>query len=195
MATGEVLDITLMVTHVLEALHIPYLVGGSLASSLYGIPRATQDVDLVADISLTDVEPFVQALNDDFYIDAGMINDAIQRRSSFNIIHLATMFKVDVFILKADPTSQEEMSRRHAYTLPATPNRTLIIASAEDIILQKLYWYELGNRISERQWRDVLGVIKVQHRNLDQIYMDKIARRMGLYDLLQTAWEQVRENR
>ncbi len=117
----EILEITLYVTETLERLGVPYLVGGSLASSLHGTPRATQDVDLVADLRLQHVPALVAALEETFYVDHEMIRDAIARRSSFNVIHLETMFKVDVFILKDDPASRQEMERRQVYRVLDTP--------------------------------------------------------------------------
>jgi hypothetical protein len=140
------------IAQALDELGIPYIVGGSLASSVYGIPRATQDVDLVADINLTHVEAFTNALTEEFYVDADMIRDAIQRRASFNVIHLATMFKADVFVLKRDAWSREEMSRSRAEQFDAPGGKvTIRFASPEDTLLHKLVWYRLGNEISDRQ--------------------------------------------
>ncbi len=190
MATGEVIDVTLQVVDVFEELGLPYLVGGSLASSLHGIPRATQDVDIVVQLSLGDVKPLVQALEATFYIDADMIKEAIRARSSCNIIHLATMFKVDLFILKDEPLARHEMARRQRFLLPGLGERSLVVASAEDIILQKLIWYRLGNQISERQWKDVLGVLKVRQGALDRDYLDQMAKANGLSDLLLEAFGQ-----
>lgn len=189
MANGEVLDVTLRVTGVLEQMHIPYLVGGSLASSLHGIPRATQDVDLVAHLSADDIQPLVQALQDEFYIDADMIRDAIRRQSSFNLIHLDTLFKVDVFIYRKDALNRQEMARGQRYFLGDEPERSVVIASPEDIILQKLYWYQLGEQVSERQWNDVLGVLKVRGNELDVEYMEHVARDTGLSQLLEEAFK------
>jgi hypothetical protein len=81
-----------------ETLSVPYAVGGSLASSVYGIPKATQDVDLVADLRFQHVEPLVRGLSGEFYVDGDMITDAISRRACFNVVHLGTMFKADVFV-------------------------------------------------------------------------------------------------
>jgi len=96
---------------VFDNLGIRYVVGGSVASSLYGIPRATQDVDLVAEVWASHVDAMVGALIGNFYIDAEMIRDAIKHRSSFNVVHLATMFKADVFVMRGDSWSREEMVR------------------------------------------------------------------------------------
>lgn len=183
----EILEITLCVTETLERLGVPYLVGGSLASSLHGTPRATQDVDLVAELRLQHVPALVAALEETFYVNHEMIRDAIRRRSSFNVIHLETMFKVDVFILKDDPASRQEMERRQVYRVLDNPPRDLVIASAEDIILQKLYRYQLGAGVSDRQWNDVLGVMKTQGGQLDMPYLTRTAALLNVEDLFQQA--------
>jgi len=187
MGCGEVLDVALRVAATFERLDIPYLVGGSLASSLHGLPRATQDVDFVADLEADDVDRFISGLGAGFYIDTGMIEDAMRNRSSFNLIDLGTMFKVDVFIPKADLLAREEMRRRQAYVLPGPDRRTLMVASPEDIILQKLHWYRLGNRVSDRQLADAVGVIRVRRDELDLEYLDAMAGESGLSDLLREA--------
>jgi hypothetical protein len=146
---AEPIIVTIRVAAELERLGVEYLVGGSLASSVHGLPRTTQDVDLVARIAGRHVDDLVAALEQEFYIDAGMINDAIRRRASFNIIHLATMMKVDVFVFSGDPLSQEEMRRKVSVPLR---NTAIWFASPEDIVLQKLDWYRKGDGISERQW-------------------------------------------
>lgn len=186
---SEVLDVTVQVAAVLEQLDIPYLVGGSLASSLHGIPRATQDVDLVAMLAPAHAQLLVSALEQDFYIDLDMIQSAIRRRSSFNLIHLQTLFKVDVFVHQPDVLGQEQMKRRQRYTLEGSPGRSLVVASPEDVILQKLRWYQMGNRVSERQWRDVLGVFRVCRAVLDVEYLQRVARQAELGDLLGEALE------
>jgi hypothetical protein len=153
---AEPIQITHRLAREFERLGIRYLIGGSLASSLHGIPRATHDAAMVADITYEHIPDLVNALETEFYIDAEMISEAIRHRSSFNVIHLATMFKVDIFILKADVASQEEMKRRGRYQISDTPDQRLFIASAEDVIVHKLYWYQLNGRVSERQWTDGL---------------------------------------
>jgi hypothetical protein len=175
-----------------DDLGIRYVVGGSFASSLYGVPRATQDVDLVADIGLAHVGALTNALAEEFYIDAGMIRDAIRRRASFNVVHLATMFKADIFIVRDDAWSREEMSR--ARTEPFdTPEGTVTIrfASAEDTLLHKLVWYRLGHEVSDRQWGDIAGVLKVQAESLDREYLDRWARVLDVSDLLDRARQQL----
>lgn len=187
MALSDVLRTTLRVARILDSLGVDYFVGGSLASSLHGIPRATQDVDLVAAMTRNEVDGFVEALGSDFYLDEEMIREAIRRGASFNIIELETMFKVDVFIARSDGVSQTEMMRRQAIQPGEDPGETLMVASPEDIILQKLAWYQLGDEVSERQWLDALGVLKVQGSRLDKSYLQKTADLMGVAGLLRRA--------
>ena len=190
MVLAEPVEITRRVTRVLEDLEIRYFVGGSLASSLHGIPRATQDVDIVADVKSEHVSSLVGALESDFYIDTEMIRNAVVSQASFNVIHLATMFKVDIFVLKQDAASQEEMARRELFQISDAPPQSLFLASAEDVILHKLYWYQIGGGISDRQWRDVLGVLQVQHDKLDHVYLAMGAERREVTELLERALQE-----
>jgi hypothetical protein len=107
----EPITVTLSVADTLDALGVPYAIGGSLPSALHGIMRATMDADLVADLRLDHVEPLVEALGSAFYADVETRRDAIRCRTSFNLIHLATMFKVDVFIAKAHSFDRSQLAR------------------------------------------------------------------------------------
>lgn len=186
MLSTEALRVCLEVTEVLEDLGVPYLVGGSIASSLHGYPRATQDADLVADLREDHVAPFVAALGGRFYVSEERVRHAVARRSSFNVIHLATMFKVDVFVLGESPLAREEMARRERVVLQEGAGE-LEVASAEDTILQKLHWYRLGRGVSDRQWHDVLSVLQVQGNRLDRAYLTRGAELLGVADLLERA--------
>lgn len=175
------------VADALEALGIDYRVGGSVASSAMGVGRSTLDIDLVADLRAEHVEPLVERLAPDYYVDADAIRDAIRRRSSFNVIHLASMMKVDVFVLKARAFDREAFARVKARQVGDAPPRRFPMTSAEDIILHKLEWYRLGNEIAQRQWEDVLGVVRLQSTALDRGYLDQWARELGVADLLARA--------
>ena len=183
----EPLAVTTQVVEVLESLDIPYFIGGSMASAVHGVVRATMDVDIVADMQLKQVEPFVLRLGDTFYVDSNMIRDAIHRRSSFNMIHLETMFKVDVFIRKARPYDHNQFDRRVSQILSTEPETTAYVASPEDTILAKLEWYRQGGEISDRQWQDVLNIIDVQENRLDWTYLRQWASQLKLSDLLERA--------
>ena len=183
----ESVSVLMSVVSVFERLHIPYLIGGSMASALYGVARSTLDADIVADIRQDQVSALVAALGEDFYADDQMIRGAIEHRGSFNLIHLTTMFKVDVFIRKDRPFDQMQFERRVEQIIATEPEQKVFITSAEDIILAKLEWYRLGNEISDRQWRDILGVLKVQAGWLDTDYLRQWADELGIGDLLQRA--------
>ncbi len=183
----EPVAVTLLVVEALEALGVPYLIGGSLASAVHGVVRATLDVDLVADLRPEHAARFAQGLGNAFYADLDAIRDAIRRRSSFNLIHLETMFKVDVFIPKQRPFDQVQLTRRTQQVVATDPERTAYVASAEDIILAKLEWYQMGGQVSERQWRDVLGVLTVQEGRLDMAYLRRWAAKLGVDGLLERA--------
>jgi hypothetical protein len=183
----ESVSVLMMVVAVFERLHIPYLVGGSMASALYGVARSTLDADIVADIGLGQARELVEALGADFYTNEEMIRGAIEQRSSFNLIHLETMFKVDVFIQKNRPFDRMQFKRRVEQVFTTGLEQKVFITSAEDIILAKLEWYRLGNEISDRQWRDILGVLKVQAGRLDMDYLRQWAVELNVANLLQRA--------
>ena len=184
---AEPIAVTLRVIEALVDLGVPYLIGGSLASAVHGVARATADADLVADLHLEHAEPLAQALGDAFYVDVEAIRDAIRHRSHFNVIHLETVFKVDVFVNKQRPFDQAQFERRAAQIVATDPERSVYVASAEDTVLTKLESYRLGNEVSDRQWRDVLGVLKVQGERLDAAYLRRWARALSVEDLLEKA--------
>jgi sugar/nucleoside kinase (ribokinase family) len=178
-----------MVIGCFEKLGVAYYIGGSVASSAYGIARATMDVDLVADIKTDQVNLLVKALETSYYIDAETIRKAIHRSTSFNLIHLETMIKIDVFIVKDQPYDSESLTRRCADTLDEESSREFYLSSAEDIILSKLRWYQGGGGVSEQQWKDVLGVLKVQADKLDLKYLKYWASRLNLSALLNRSFD------
>lgn len=187
MLLAEPIGVTLSVPAALERLGVGYLVGGSLASSLHGIPRATLDVDIVADLRMAHVKPLVAALENEFFIDVDMVTDAVRRRSTFNVLHLATMFKVAVFVVGDDDLLAVELSRKQRIRVVDSPPSELNLATAEDMVLQKLIWYREGGSISDRQWGDVLGILRTQGERLDSEYLDRWATRKGLSELLARA--------
>jgi hypothetical protein len=149
--------------------------------------RTTQASDIIAELRAEHIQAFVHALQGDFFIDEEMIADAIFRRSGFNLIHRASMFKVDVFIPRQRSFVEKQFSRSHMEILSAAPDAHANVCSAEDILLAKLEWYRMGGESSERQWRDVLGVLKVQAGTLDLDYMRQTAREIRVEDLLERA--------
>lgn len=184
---GDALRMTLLVTDVFEKMRIPYAVGGSIASSVHGIMRSTMDVDIVADMRLEHISAFIEALSPAFYADDEMIRDAINGHGSFNLIHLATAYKVDVFIPKQRAFDRMQLERRVATLIATEPEKAIYVTSPEDIILSKLEWYRMGQEASDRQWRDILGVIKTKAEQLDLEYVRLWAKPLKVEDLLEKA--------
>ncbi len=183
----EPLAVTLKVTDVLEKLNIPYLIGGSLASTLYGMVRTTQDSDIIAEMHIHHVQPFVMALQNEFFVDDEMIQESVQRNSSFNIIHRETMFKVDVFIPRSRPFVQAQLARAQRQIFSQELGLSANFASPEDTVLAKLEWYRMGGEMSERQWSDILGVLKSKVGELDLDYLQKWAKELKVDNLLKRA--------
>jgi hypothetical protein len=190
----EILEITLFLAATFERLGVSYLVGGSLASSLHGLPRATQDVDLVAALEPEHVPALVAALRGSFYLDEPAIRAAVRQRTSFNVIHLGTLLKADVFVAGSDAATRSEFERRQRYRVAVDPPRELVLASPEDTIAQKLHWFRLGDEVSERQWSDALGVLKVAGGRLDFAYLRRTAALLGVQDLLERILTEVGMN-
>jgi hypothetical protein len=183
----EALNVMMLVVNVFDRLQIPYFIGGSMASALHGVARSTLDADMVVEIHLAQAGALVKALGNDFYADEEMIRDAIIHHGSFNLIHLPTMFKVDIFIRKERPFDRVQFQRRVEQLFTTYPEQKAFMTTAEDIVLAKLEWYRLGNEVSDRQWRDILGVLKVQADRLDVDYLHKWATELNVADLLQRA--------
>ena len=179
------------VADVLERMGVPYLLGGSVASSVHGVPRATMDVDLVAVFEPRHVAEFVAALAEDYYVDAGQIQRALDTRSSFNLIHHATVFKIDVFVSKGRAFDIEALARRQKEPLEDSSDaRRFPVATPEDVFLAKLEWFDRGGRVSDRQWSDLLGIVRVQGDALDEEYLRRWADALGVADLLRRALEE-----
>jgi hypothetical protein len=170
---------------------VPYLIGGSLASTLYGMIRTTQDADIITEMGAAHIQPFVLALQNEFFIDEEMIAESIQRNSSFNIIHKESMFKVDVFIPRPCPFQRSQLARARKQTFSLETEVSAKFASPEDIILSKLEWYRMGGEVSDRQWRDVLGVLKTREGELDLDYLGKWANELKVTDLLDRALREI----
>lgn len=181
----EVLRTIGRVAAVLEQLGVPWAIGGSLSSSLHGEPRSTNDIDFVAVLRIEHARAFVTALGDQFYADADVVIDAIRRRASFNVIDDETVVKIDVFVPPPGPIGTGQLDRRRRIAL--APDLDVWVLGPEDIVLQKLRWYELGGSTSDRQWRDVIEVLRVQGEGLDLEYLSGVAAGAGLDVLLARA--------
>lgn len=170
----------------LDRLELPYAIGGSVASSAHGVPRSTMDVDVVVDLSADQVEELVEGLQPDFYAEAADMRSAIVAARSFNVIHMPSAYKFDIFPLKRDEYSQTEFGRRQFLQIQGFGPEPIecAVATAEDTILRKLEWYRKGGETSERQWSDLRGILTVSGAGLDREYLRKWAGFLRVEDLL-----------
>ena len=183
----ETLDVVHAVAEVLESLGIRYAVGGSVASGMYGEPRSTHDVDLILDLRLEHVSPLVGAMTESFFIPETAVREALARRSSFQAVHRKLFVKVDLFVCGEGVLDQEQIERRVKRPVAEDDPRQIFVTSPELILLRKLDWFRMTDETSERQWRDVLGVLKVSGSNLDVAYLRRTAGSLGLGALLERA--------
>jgi hypothetical protein len=186
---SELWDALLPVVEALVALEVPYYVGGSIASSVTGVARATLEADLVAALQPENAEPLASLLSPHYYVDVEMMQNAVRRSSSFHVIHLTTMFRVDIFVPQDTPFARENMRRRIALEVPEI-RRTLYVCAPEDIVLHKLLWYAVGGGVSDRQWYDLQGVLRLQAHGLDLTYLRHWGAVLGVGTLFQRALDE-----
>ena len=185
--TGDAIEAAIELAAILDELEVRYLVGGSLASSVWGEPRFTQDVDLVAKLENDHVPELVARLGERWYVDEAAVREAIERRSSFNTIRLAGMVKIDVFVPPYEGLHASKWARALRARLSGADGPELPVTSPEDIVLQKLDWLRKGGGVSDQQWRDVTALLRIRAGRLDEAYLDEWAQRMALGDLLAKA--------
>ena len=168
----------------LESLGIVYAIGGSMASSIYGHVRFTQDADVTIEPFEEKTDEFYESLKGDYYISREAMLEALRTKGSFNIIHIESAFKIDIFICKTEPFYRQVIARRKMMKLDESVQKEFYVVSVEDIILLKLIWYREGGFSSEQQFKDVLGVVQVQEEKMDFDYLRAWSERLGVTDLL-----------
>lgn len=187
MAEPEEYLVLQQLTNALDDLKIDYAIGGSIASSVYGKLRFTQDADITVAAFDDKAERLYTALNESFYISKEAMFGAVSNRGSFNVIHLASAFKIDIFVQKDDDFHRQLFRRRKKVKLDDSVDHLFNMVSPEDIVLLKLQWYQAAGCVSERQWSDVLGVLSVQGQSLDMRYLRNSSKELGLGEILQKA--------
>ncbi|WP_240806730.1 hypothetical protein [Polyangium spumosum] len=180
------LDVALRVAAALEAVGCEYFLGGSVASSLQGEPRATNDIDFVVAMMPHRVRSFAEKLGPDFEVDEDMLRDALRRGSCANIFYLPMVTKVDLFALGSTPYDEVEFNRRRKVRVRST-GEELFVKAAEDTVLRKLLWYRDGGEVASKQWRDVVEVLRVSAAEIDEQYLQTWAERLGIDELLSRA--------
>ena len=177
-------DVAVRVGQALSSCKVAYFLGGSMASSLQGEPRATNDLDFVVDLQLADVDRLASALGPDFEVDAESLKEAVAQRRSWNIFFLPLLTKIDLFVKGTSSFDESEFARRREVVVGAD---RVFIKSPEDTVLRKLLWYRQGGQVSEHQLRDVVNVLRVNSSTLDRSYLDAWAKQLGIEDLLTRA--------
>lgn len=158
-----------------------------MASSIHGVPRATHDVDILADVQVSDAERLVTEVGHEFMVDVDYVKNCITHRRPFNLIHIKSAYKVDIFPHKGDLFTSAQLDRGVRSIIGQSPDESAYVATPEDIILAKLKWYTEGGMVSDRQWNDICGVITVQDERLDTEYLRKWASALGVSELLERA--------
>ncbi len=187
---SDPLSALLDVVGILDDLQLPYAVGGSVASSVFGEPRASADADLIVQMSEAQLSKLLAHLEGAYYVSEDAARDAVRRHSSFNVIHLESMYKVDVFVAGPSLLDREQLRRKVRIPLTTEPDTSAFVTAAENLVLRKLDWFRHSGETSDRQWRDVLGILKVQAGALDMPYLLRNADDTGLRDLLDRALDQ-----
>jgi hypothetical protein len=168
-----------------DVLGVTWAIGGSIASVFHGEPRATNDVDVVATLDESQARRLPGLLGGDFYADEDVAVEAARRRRSFNVIDTRTFIKIDIFVPGPGALGTGQLDRRvTADVFPGAP--PLPILGAEDAVLQKLRWYRLTGATSDRQWRDIVSVLRLAP-DLDDAYLDRVATEGRLDHLLARA--------
>jgi hypothetical protein len=181
---ADPIEVAQSVTRALDALGVAHTIGGSIASSIAGEPRSTIDIDIVAALEERHVTALVATLSPAFYVDREALSRAVRDRSTANLIHHDTSVKIDLFVAGGTPLDSQQIARRLRIEIAG---RVLYVHPPEDILLQKLRWYRKGGELSDRQWRDIRGIVRVQGARLDLDYLHRNAPVLDVADLLERA--------
>lgn len=176
----------------LNNLKIPHYIGGSVASSFHGATRSTMDVDLVCELQEALVPDFLAQIDDRFYVSQSAVQQAVRQKSCFNLIHLPSSFKVDVFVSRQRAFDNDCMRRATVARLGDSVTIEVAIATAEDAIISKLEWYRMTDETSQRQWEDVSRLIRLLGANADTEYLTNAATSVGVTDLLNRLLDELR---
>jgi hypothetical protein len=164
---------------------IRHYVGGSVASTFHGAIRSTMDVDLICSLEEPQVEAFIAACGNDFYVSPTAARDAVRQRKCFNLVHLPTSYKIDVFVSRGRRFDHAALDRARPESFGPRSTAPIAVATVEDSILAKLEWFRLTDETSERQWDDVSKLVRLHGSSLDADYLRPMADSIGVRDLLE----------
>lgn len=168
------------VVEALQQLDVRYAIVGSFASGIWGESRFTQDIDIVIQLSLSNVDQFISHFpTQDFYLSKPAIEEAIKLSRPFNVIHPDSGNKIDFMAVAENNWSQTQLERR--VRLELLPGVWGYVASPEDVILGKLTYYREGG--SEKHLRDIAGIVKVSRELIDDEYLSHQASQLGVQDI------------
>ncbi len=177
MEQAELLE---FVVESLEKQSIPYMVVGSYASLVLGEPRLTLDIDIVIDLKVHQVVQFCSSFPTiEFYLSEAAIRDAVRSRAPFNVLHPTSGHKLDFILPRDDEWGRLQLARRRRVKL--LPDREGYTASPEDVILGKMWYYDIGG--SEKHLRDIAGILRVSDPLLDRDYLDTWSAKLGYADI------------
>ena len=185
--TVSPLELAALVGELLERIDVPWVIGGSVAGSLIGEPRSTLDIDMAIRLTMAQAEPLVRTVEEEFYVSLDMVRSAVEHSSSFNLLHFASAMKVDLFVLGTGELDTRQMDRRQRIQAGEDSPVAVWTTAPDDLVLRKLTWFRAGGEISDRQWRDVVGILTTQGERIDRGSLQKVAEQIGVGDLLAQA--------
>lgn len=183
----DILEVAARVGRAFEQVGARYMLVGSVASSLQGDPRTTNDIDFVTALPASRVEAFCAALGEDFDVDQLALAEAMAAGGSWNIFFVPWMSKIDLFAIGRTEFQSLQLARAARLTVGG---HELVVLRPEDTVLSKLLWFRDGGGVSDQQWRDVLGVLRVSGKELDRAYLDEWSERLGIKELLERVMSQ-----
>lgn len=186
MNAASPLDVIIRVAEMLDELDIDYVLGGSLAGSFFGEPRATADVDIAIRVDVETGERLLGRARAEFYVPTDSARAAIQTHDSFNLIDTKIPFKVDLFVLGDTLLDRRQLDRRVLVPVPGI-SPGIWVTSPEDQVLRKLDWYRASDPSSNQQWRDIIGILRVSGDAIDLSDLRSTAVALDLDELLDRA--------